>query len=99
MRLMPVLAAGNTVYTHPVAKVMISIPDKLLARLDAQAKAVGETRSGFLQRLAVREVESAEERTRDEINRLWDQIRIEVPADDPFEGDVVRAIRADRESH
>ena len=36
---MPVLTAGNTVYTHPVAKVMISIPDKLLERLDARAQA------------------------------------------------------------
>jgi CopG-like RHH_1 or ribbon-helix-helix domain, RHH_5 len=96
---MSVLAAGNTVYTHPVAKVMISIPDKLLERLDFRAKEAGETRSGFLQRLVEREVESAEERRREEIDRLWDRIRIEVPADDPFEGDVVRAIRADRESH
>jgi hypothetical protein len=96
---MPLLTVGNTVYTHPVAKVMISIPDKLLERLDLRAKEAGESRSGFLRRLVERELESAEERRREEINRLWDQIRIEVPADDPFEGDVVRAIRADRESH
>ena len=49
---MPALTVSNTVYTHPVAKVMISIPDKLLERLDARAKAQGETRSGFLQRIA-----------------------------------------------
>ena len=53
---MPTSAIGNTVYTHPVAKVMISIPDDLLERLDAQARADRETRSGFLQRLAEREL-------------------------------------------
>lgn len=96
---MPVLTPSNTVYTHPVAKVMISIPDKLLERLDARAKENGESRSGFLQRLAEREVQAAEERKRQEINRLWDQIHIEPPADDPEAWDVVRVIREDRESH
>lgn len=96
---MNVLTAGNTVYTRPVAKVMISIPDKLLERLDAQANAAGETRSGFLQRLAERELEAATARRRQEIDRLWGQIRIEPPADDPFGGDVVKMIRHDRESH
>lgn len=96
---MPALTSGNTVYTHPVAKVMISIPDKLLARLDARAKEVGETRSGFLQRLAEREVKAGEQRRRQELNSLWDQIRIEAPVDDPFEGDVVELIRHDRETH
>ncbi|MGN6256780.1 MAG: type II toxin-antitoxin system HicB family antitoxin [Solirubrobacterales bacterium] len=93
------LTFGNTVYTHSVAKVMISIPDKLLERVDARAKEAGETRSGFLQRLAEREVQAAEERRRQEINRLWDQIHIEPPADDPEAWDVVRLIREDRESH
>lgn len=96
---MPVLTAGNTVYTHPVAKVMISIPDKLLERLDARAKAVGETRSGLLQRLAEREVDTAEQRRRQAIERLWDEVRIEVPADKPELLDVVQLIREDRESH
>lgn len=97
---MPALiASGNTVYTHPVAKVMISIPDKLLERLDARAKEVGETRSGFLQRLAEREVEAGEKRRQKEIKRLWDEVRIEVPADRPELLDVARVIREDRESH
>jgi hypothetical protein len=96
---MTVLTPSNTVYTHPVAKVMISIPDKLLERLDARAKATGESRSGFLQRLAEREVKAAEERKREEVRRLWDQIRIAPPTDDPEAWDVVRLIREDRESH
>src|SRR4051812_3544935 len=93
------LTFGNTVYTRPVAKVMISIPDQLLKRLDARAKAAGETRSGFLQRLAEREVEAGEHRRRGEINRLLDEVRIEVPADRPDLLDVARLIREDRESH
>ncbi len=96
---MPVLSLGNTVYTHPVAKVMISIPDKLLERLDLRAKEVGESRSGFLQRLVEREVEAGERRRREEINRLWDEVRIEVPADRPELLDVAQVIREDRESH
>jgi HicB_like antitoxin of bacterial toxin-antitoxin system len=96
---MPVTTAGNTVYTQPVAKVMISIPDDLLKRVDAKASAAGETRSGFLQRLAEREVQAGEERRREEVKRLLDQVRIEVPDDDPEAWDVVRLIREDRESH
>lgn len=99
LRRMPVLAPSNTVYTHPVAKVMISIPDQLLARLDARARANGESRSGFLQRLAEREVEAGEQRRREEINRLLDEVRIEVPVDRPDLLDVARLIREDRESH
>ncbi len=96
---MPILAPSNTVYTRPVAKVMISIPDKLLERLDLRAKEGGETRSGFLQRLAERELDTAEERRREEINQLLDQVRIELPPGDPEKWDVVRLIREDRESH
>ena len=91
---MPVLTAGNTIYTRPVAKVMISIPDALLKRLDARAGEVGETRSGFLQQLAERELEMAERRDRDEIERLLDEIG-------PLElgVDIAQLIREDRESH
>jgi hypothetical protein len=88
------LTAGNTVYTHPVAKVMISIPDKLLERLDAHAEAAHETRSGFLQRLAERELERAERHDREEIERLLDEIQ---PID--FGGiSAAQLIREDRDS-
>lgn len=96
---MTTLTPINTVYTHPMAKVMISIPDELLERLDTRAKAGGETRSGLLQRLAERELQAAEGRRREEVKRLWDQVRIEVPDDDPEAWDVARLIREDRESH
>jgi predicted transcriptional regulator len=78
---------------------MISIPDDLLERLDQTAGASGETRSGFLRRLVEREVKAGEERRREEIARLFDQVRIEVPDDDPEAWDIVRVIREDRESH
>jgi hypothetical protein len=82
-----------------MAKVMISIPDKLLERLDRRAKEVGETRSGLLQHLAERELQAGEQRRREELKRLWDEVRIEVPADRPELLDVVQVIREDRESH
>jgi hypothetical protein len=39
-----------------VAKVLISLTDDLLSRIDDYAQRNGETRSGFLQRLAEREI-------------------------------------------
>lgn len=95
---MPVLTAGNTVYTRPVAKVMISIPDALLERLDARAKATGETRSGFLQRLVERDLEAGDARTRQEIEELLDEIRVLGPGDNAGIG-AAQLIREDRESH
>lgn len=92
---MPTLTSSNTIYTHPVAKVMISIPDRLLDRLDLRAKETGETRSGFLQRLTERELERTERHDREEIERLLDEIQ-------PLDlGGVSAAqlIREDRESH
>jgi HicB-like antitoxin of HicAB toxin-antitoxin system len=90
---MPTLTAGNTVYTHPVAKVMISIPDDLLGRLDAQARANRETRSGFLQRLAERELEVASRSEDEEIGRMLDSLNIDLG-----DADIVQLIREDRDS-
>lgn len=95
---MPTLTTGNTVYTHPMAKVMISLSDDLLERLDAQARATQETRSGFLQRLAERELEAADGRRRVETRRLLDELRAEFGDDEP-RIDAARLIREDRESH
>jgi len=95
---MPTLAPSNTVYTHPVAKVMISMPDDLLERLDARARELGETRSGLLQRLVEREVEAAESREQKEINRLLDQLRA-LPPGKQVKVDAAQLVREDRESH
>lgn len=92
---MPTLTAGNTVYTHPVAKVMISIPNQLLALIDRHVEAAHETRSGFLQRVAERELQIADRHDREEIDRLLDEIQ---PLD--FGGvTAAQLIREDRESH
>lgn len=90
---MPVLTAGNTVYTHPVAKVMISIPDDLLGRLDAQARVNHETRSGLLRRLVERELSVDNTRRRKEFEELLGK------ATEPMGGNAAQLIREDRESH
>jgi HicB-like antitoxin of HicAB toxin-antitoxin system len=87
-----VTPSGNTVYTPPVAKVMISMPDDLLDRLDAQARANRETRSGLLRRLAERELETDDSRRREEIEDL-----LGPPLN--MGGESARLIREDRESH
>jgi HicB_like antitoxin of bacterial toxin-antitoxin system len=67
---MPILAVGNTVYPADVAKVLISIPDDLLSRIDEFAKRSAETRSGFLQRLAEREIAADNARRKKEFEEL-----------------------------
>jgi hypothetical protein len=89
---MSLLTPSNTVYTHPVAKVMISIPDKLLDRLDARAREAGETRSGLLRRLAEQELAEGSARRRREFENL-----LGPPVD--LGGKAARLIREDRESH
>lgn len=95
---MSVLTAGNTVYTHPVAKVMISFPDQLLERLDLRAKEEGKTRSGFLQRLVERDVQAAEECQGEEIRDLLRQIASLEPGDESRVS-AAQLVREDRESH
>jgi metal-responsive CopG/Arc/MetJ family transcriptional regulator len=94
---MPVLTSSNTVYTRPVAKVMISIPDKLLERVDSRAKALGESRSGFLQRLAEHEIEEDARRRQKEVKRLMREIESTFTDDEP-PFDVAQLIREDRDS-
>jgi metal-responsive CopG/Arc/MetJ family transcriptional regulator len=89
---MPVLTAGNTVYTHPVAKVMISMPQELLDRIDDLAAKRGLTRSGLLQSLTERELDVTEEKRRAEIGRL-----LELATGD-YGGDATKLIREDRNS-
>ena len=91
---MPTLAHGNTVYTRVVAKVMISIPEDLLTRLDKRAGELRETRSGFLQRLVERELASSDDREDEEIGRLMDSLDIDLGGIS-----AAQAIREDRESH
>jgi HicB_like antitoxin of bacterial toxin-antitoxin system len=87
---MPVLTAGNTVYPLDVAKVLISIPDDLLNRIDEHAKRSAETRSGFLQRLAEREVAESNARVRKELEDLFEFLP-------PAGGESGRWLREDRD--
>jgi hypothetical protein len=73
---------------------MISFPEELLARLDARAKELGETRSGFLQRVAERELTSREERENEEIGQMLDSLDLDLGG-----VDAAQLIREDRESH
>jgi hypothetical protein len=83
---------GNTVYTHPMAKVMISVPDDLLERLDAHARAHRETRSGLLRRLVEQEISAENAKRRKEFEDL-----LGPPID--LEVDAAQLVREDRESH
>lgn len=53
-----------------MAKVMISVPDELLAQADAQANSLGTTRSGYLRRLIEGDLESCNEASREAIARI-----------------------------
>lgn len=75
-----------------MAKVMVSMPDDLLARIDARVASEHATRSGFLQRLAERELADRKARGH-EVERLLDA------ATGHFGGDAAKLIREDRESH
>lgn len=67
---MPILSVGHTVYPEDVAKVLISIPDELLKRIDEYARRSAETRSGFLQKLAEREIAADNAHRRKEFEDL-----------------------------
>lgn len=75
-----------------MAKVMVSLPDDLLERIDVQARARHESRSGFLRELAERELAAEASRKRSGIQALLG---------DPVHlgGDATTLIRRDRRSH
>jgi hypothetical protein len=87
---MPLITAGHTGYPLDVAKVLISLPDDLLNRIDEYAKRSAETRSGFLQRLAEQEIAADNARRKKEFEELLGP---------PLHlgGDTVRKIKEDRE--
>lgn len=70
------------------------MPDALIARVDAHAKSIGETRSGFLQRLAERELEAGEGRRSREVIELLDSLDIDLGG-----RSAAQVVREDRESH
>jgi metal-responsive CopG/Arc/MetJ family transcriptional regulator len=75
-----------------MAKVMVSLPDELLERIDLRARARHESRSGFLRELAERELDSEASRERSGIETLLGEpVRLG--------GNAARLIRQDRRSH
>lgn len=72
-----------------MAKVMISMPDDLLAVVDRRAKAAGTTRSGWLQDVARRAAAD------DDAARA-ERIRAFLAAAVPHGGDSAAAVREDR---
>jgi len=75
-----------------MAKVMVSLPDDLLERIDMQARAKHESRSGFLRELAERELAAQASGQRAAIEALLGE-----PV--PLGGDGATLIRRDRHSH
>jgi hypothetical protein len=75
-----------------MAKVMVSLPDDLLERIDMQARARHESRSGFLRELAERELAAQAAGGRAGIEALLGEpVRLG--------GDAAGLIRRDRRSH
>lgn len=83
-----------------MAKVLVSLPDDLLKRIDARAKALGESRSGYVRQLAERDLPSEEQR-RNEVKRLMGLIRANAEREERAEPmpDAAQLIREGRESH
>jgi metal-responsive CopG/Arc/MetJ family transcriptional regulator len=75
-----------------MAKVMVSIPDELLERIDMRARARHESRSGFLRELAERELDREASQERSGIEAL-------LGAPVRLGGDATKLIRQDRRSH
>jgi hypothetical protein len=61
---------GNTGYTSLMAKVMISLPDELLARVDARASERGSTRSGTIRELTEAAFGQREDRLAQRMSQL-----------------------------
>jgi metal-responsive CopG/Arc/MetJ family transcriptional regulator len=72
-----------------MAKVMISLPDELLGRLDDHARRRGTTRSGQLRELAERELRADVATRRRRIRKL-------LSAAVPHGGDAARHVREQR---
>lgn len=74
-----------------MAKVMISLPDELLARLDLETRRRATTRSGLLQQAIRRELDHLDVEA---VRAALDDVRVGIDAAGKFEAaDLVRAAR------
>ena len=82
-----------------MAKILVSVDNKLLARIDKAARSLGLTRSAYLSRLAAREVEASHGPGRAAATRHALRRIDELFATNRHETDVTRAVRQERNSH
>jgi metal-responsive CopG/Arc/MetJ family transcriptional regulator len=93
-----VASAGISGYPAAMAKILVSIDDKLLRRIDRAARALGLTRSAYLSRIAARDVgaergpgtDQRARRAMAQLDRLFQQ--------QSHPEDATIAIRAERDS-
>lgn len=81
-----------------MAKILVSVDDKLLARIDAAARSAGLTRSAFLSRMAERHLSErpgpgASRQAGRAVSRLQDLFSAH-----PGEEEATTAIRGDRDA-
>lgn len=91
-------ACGYPDILSGVSKILVSVDDKLLAKIDRAAKAAGLTRSAYLARLAARDLGTdrgpgAGRQARRAIAQLQKLFQ-----DRPLAEDATAAVRAERDS-
>lgn len=82
-----------------MVKILVSVDDKLLARIDKAARSLGLTRSAYLSRLAAREVEASHGPGRAAATRHALRKIDELFATNMRATDVTRVVRQERDSH
>ena len=82
-----------------MAKILVSMDDKLLARIDKAARSLGLSRSAYLSRLAAREVEASHGPGRAAASRRALQKIDELFVTNKSGPDVTGAVRQERDAH
>jgi HicB-like antitoxin of HicAB toxin-antitoxin system len=85
-------SANTATYDQDVAKIEINLPEGLLNQIDEYVKRSGETREGFLRRLAVTEIAIEGAIQREE----WDKV---IGRSLPADVDFTQMIREDRDGN
>lgn len=86
-------------YPRTMAKILVSVDDKLLARIDKAARSLGLTRSAYLSRLAARELEASHGPGRAAATRRALRRIDALFAANKSEPDITSAVRRERDSH
>lgn len=81
-----------------MAKILVSIDDKLLGRIDRAARAAGLSRSAYLARVAARELGAERGPGTDERARRAMALLDELFSARPVPEDATAAVRAERDS-